>query len=65
MSELQVHGEHKAAWITISTDEYESLLATIETLCSPEAMAKIRQGEKERLEGKMKSLDEVKEALGL
>ncbi len=65
MSQLEVHGEHKAAWVTISTDEYESLLATIETLSNPKAMEKIRQGEKERLEGKLKDLDQVKKELGL
>ena len=72
MSQLQqqlhqpeVHGEHKAAWVTISTDEYESLLATLETLSNPKAMEKIRQGEKERLEGKLKDLDQVKKELGL
>ena len=61
---LQVHGEHKAAWVTISTDEYESLLATLETLSDPKAMEKIRQGERERLEGKLKSLDQIKKELG-
>ena len=64
MSQLQVHGEHKAAWITISTDEYESLLATLEILSSPKAMEKIKQGEKERLEGKLKSLEQIKKGLG-
>ena len=34
--------------------------ATIEILSSPTAMKKIRQGEKERLEGKMKSLEQIK-----
>ena len=65
MSQLQVHGEHKAAWVTISTDEYESLLATAETLSNPKAMEKIRQGEKDRLEGRLKDLDQVKKELGL
>ena len=39
-----VHGKHESAWITISTDEYESMKATIETLSSPEAMRKLFQG---------------------
>ena len=64
MNKLQVHGEHKTEWVTISLDEYESLLATLEILSSPEAMEKIKQGEKERLEGKLKSLEQVKKELG-
>ena len=64
MNKLQVHGEHKTECVTISLDEYESLLATLEILSSPEAMEKIKQGEKERLEGKLKSLEQVKKELG-
>lgn len=64
MSELMLHGEHKTQWVTISLDEYESLLATIETLANPKAMEKIKQGERERLEGKLKSLDQIKKELG-
>ena len=56
---------HEAGWVTISTDEYESMKATIETLSSPEAMDKIRQGEKELAEGKGKSLEKVKKELGI
>ena len=62
---MEVRGEHKAAWVTISTDEYESLLATIQTLSNPKAMAKIRQGEKERLEGKLVLLERLKKDLSL
>jgi PHD/YefM family antitoxin component YafN of YafNO toxin-antitoxin module len=65
MSEMQIKGKHESAWVTISTDEYESLLATIETLSSPDAMKKIGRGEKERLEGKLKSLEQVKKELGI
>ena len=64
LSSLHVHGEHKAAWVTISTDEYESLLATLETLSNSKAMEKISQGEKDRLEGKIKDFDKVKKELG-
>ncbi len=62
---MEVRGEHKAAWATISTDEYESLLATIQTLSNPKAMAKIRQGEKERMEGRLVSLERIKKELNL
>lgn len=59
------NSKHEAGWVTISTDEYESMKATIEILSSPEAMRKIRQGEKELAEGKGKSLEEVKKELGI
>jgi len=60
-----VNSKHEALWITISTDEYESMKATIETLSSPEAMKKIKQGEKELAKGKGKPLEEVKKELRL
>ena len=60
-----IHGKHETQWITISLDEYESMKATIETLCNKEAMEKIKQGEKELSEGDGESIDEVKKELGI
>ena len=57
--------KHEAGWITISTDEYDSMLRTIDTLSRPSVMKKVQKAEKERLEGKMKSLEQVKKELGL
>ncbi len=65
MSQLQVRGEHKTQWITISMDEYESMRSTLEILSSPKAMEKIRKGEKERLAGKGQKIKYVKKELGL
>lgn len=65
MSEVAVKGKHETAWITISADEYESMLATIETLSNPEAIKKIEKGEKERIEGKLKSLEQIKKELDI
>lgn len=59
------NSKHEAAWIMISTDEYESMKATIETLSSPEAMRKIMQGEKELSKGEGKTLEKVKKELKL
>lgn len=59
------HGKHETEWITISVDEYESMKATIETLSNPEAMKKIKQGERELAEGKGKPLEQVKKELGV
>jgi len=58
------NGKHETEWVTISADEYESMVSTLEILSSPKAVAKIKQGEKERLEGKMKSVEQVKKELG-
>ena len=63
MGQLQVHGEHKTQWITISLDEYESMQATLEILSSPVAMRKISKGEKESLAGKGKTIEQLKKEL--
>ncbi|MFH1364347.1 MAG: hypothetical protein ABIH52_01695 [Candidatus Aenigmatarchaeota archaeon] len=65
MTELKVEGKHEASWVTISTDEYESMKATIEILSSPKAMEKIRKGEAELNAGKGKKLEDVKKELGI
>ncbi len=64
MNELQVHGEHRTQWVTISMDEYESMKSTIETLSSQKAMEKICRGEKELSAGKGKNVEKVKKELG-
>jgi|GEM_PF-3507360 hypothetical protein len=55
--------QKKARWVTISTDEYESMKATIETLSSPDAMRKIIKGERELAEGRGKTLKKVQKEL--
>ena len=62
---VQDNNKHEAGWITISTDEYDSMLRTIDTLSRPSVMKRIQRAEKERIEGKMKSLEQVKKDLGL
>lgn len=62
MSELKIEGRHEAMWVTISTDEYESMKATIETLSDPEIMEQIRKSEADIKVGKTKKWDDfVKE----
>ena len=46
MSDPAVHGQHKTNWITISTDEYESMQRTIEVLSDSDLMAQIEEGKK-------------------
>ena len=43
MSQLQIEGKHEAHWVTISSDEYESMRATIETLSDPEVMEQLKK----------------------
>lgn len=62
MQEL-ANSKHEARWVTISTDEYESMKATIETLSNREAMSKIAKGEKELAEGRGKSIERIKKEL--
>jgi len=58
------HSEHTTRWVTISEDEYESMKATLEILADKKAMIELAQGEKERLEGKGKKLEDLKKELG-
>ena len=46
MSEQAVHGPHKSEWITISTDEYESMQRTIEVLSDTDLMTQIGEGKR-------------------
>ncbi|MCK4459937.1 MAG: hypothetical protein KAU52_09500 [Methanosarcinales archaeon] len=58
MSEL-FHGEHRARWVTISSDEYESMKSTIEVLSDNELLKQIQEsGEDYRL-GRFKKLSEL------
>jgi len=45
MSQLKTEGKHEASWITISTDEFESMKATIEALSDPEVMEQFKNSE--------------------
>jgi PHD/YefM family antitoxin component YafN of YafNO toxin-antitoxin module len=41
--EIKYFGEHKANWVTISSDEYESMKSTLEILSDPELMQQIEE----------------------
>ncbi|RZN14828.1 MAG: hypothetical protein EF812_04515 [Methanosarcinales archaeon] len=41
------YGAHEAKWITISTDEYESMRRTIEILSDRDIMEQIEDGKKD------------------
>jgi len=61
----KIYGEHSTKWVTISLDEYESMRSTIEILSDPKAVKEIREGEKARLEGKTKDIEQVRKELNL
>ena len=62
MGQLKIEGKHEAAWVTISSDEYDSMKATIEALSDSEVMEQFRKSEEDIKAGRTKSWDEfVKE----
>ncbi len=63
MSEVKAVGEHKASWITISSDEYESMKSTLEVLSDTELLEQIRESEEDYKAGRYKKLrDLIKES---
>jgi PHD/YefM family antitoxin component YafN of YafNO toxin-antitoxin module len=41
-SEIEAFAEHKAHWVTISSDEYESMKSTIDVLSDSELIEQIK-----------------------
>ena len=58
MSEL-LHGEHRARWVTISSDEYESMKSTIEVLSDNELLKQMRESREDYRLGRFKKLSEL------
>ena len=64
MEEIEAFGEHKARWMTISTDEYESMKSTLEVLSEPELMEQIKESREDFEAGRFKKVrDLLKESL--
>ncbi len=63
MTEQAVHGPHKAEWITISIDEYESMLRTIEVLSDVDLMTQIEEGK--RKNAPTRDFESLAEELGI
>lgn len=55
-SEIEAFGEHKARWITISSDEYESMKTTLEVLSDSELTELIKESREDFKAGKYKKL---------
>ena len=58
MSEL-LHGAHRARWVTISSDEYESMKSTIEVLSDNELLKQMRESREDYRLGRFKKLSEL------
>ncbi|KAF5414446.1 MAG: hypothetical protein C5S48_08605 [Candidatus Methanogaster sp.] len=54
-----LHGEHRARWVTISNDEYESMKSTIEVLSDNELLRQIQESREDYRRGRFKKLSEL------
>ncbi len=57
-SEIEAFGEHKAHWVTISSDEYESMKTTLEVLSDSELIEQIKESREDFKSGKYKKLSD-------
>ncbi len=55
--------KHQAGWITISTDEYDSMKETIEVLSDVDIMKQLEEGRKEGT--KVRNFEELAKELGI
>lgn len=62
MASAATTGKHQAGWITISTDEYESMKETIEVLSDVDIMEQLEEGKKK---GKVRDFEELAKELGI
>lgn len=58
-SEIEAFAEHKAHWITISSDEYESMKSTIEVISDSELIEQIKESREDYRSGNYKTLHEL------
>ncbi|MBU3966497.1 MAG: hypothetical protein KKG76_03845 [Euryarchaeota archaeon] len=58
-SEIRAIGEHKAQWVTISRDEYESMKSTLEVRSNSELIEQIKESREDYQSGKFKKLREL------
>ncbi len=59
----KAHGTHEVGWVTISTDEYESMVRTIEILSDKDTMEQIEEGKKDNV--KIMDFEELAKELGI
>jgi PHD/YefM family antitoxin component YafN of YafNO toxin-antitoxin module len=63
MANATITGKHQAGWITISTDEYESMKETIEVLSEVDIMKQLEEGKKEDI--KVRDFEDIATELGI
>lgn len=61
MANATITGKHQTGWITISTDEYESMKETIEVLSDIDIMKQLEDGKK----AKVRDFEELAKELGI
>ncbi len=59
----EAHGRHETGWVTISTDEFESMVRTIEVLSDTDLMAQIGEGKKDDV--RVMDFEELAQELGI
>ncbi|MBU4373615.1 MAG: hypothetical protein KKD69_08425 [Euryarchaeota archaeon] len=63
MASAATTGKHQAGWITISTDEYESMKDTIDVLSDVDIMEQLEEGKKKGT--KVRDFEELAQELGI
>lgn len=63
MANSTITGKHQAGWITISTNEYESMKETIEVLSDVDIMKQLEEGKKEDI--KVRDFEDIATELGI
>ena len=58
-SEIEAFAEHKAQWVTISSDEYDSMKSTLEVLSDSELIEQIKESGEDYKSGRFKKLREL------
>ena len=58
-SEIEAFTEHKAHWVTISSDEYESMKSTLEVLSDSELIDQIKESREDYNSGIFKKLHDL------
>ncbi len=63
MANAVITGKHQTDWITISTDEYESMKETIEVLSDVDIMEQLEEGKKKGT--KVRDFEDLARELGI
>ena len=63
MTNVAITGKHQAGWITISTDEYDSMKETIEVQSDADIMKQLEEGKKKGT--KVRDFEDLAKELGI